>query len=47
MATITTTSLVDDIDGSTDDLVTCAFGLLVVEQEAERTNVARSDRFGE
>ena len=27
MATITSTTLVDDIDGSTDDVVTCAFGL--------------------
>lgn len=27
MATQTTTTLVDDIDGSTDDVVTCAFGL--------------------
>lgn len=27
MATQTTTALVDDIDGSTDDVLTCAFGL--------------------
>ncbi len=27
MATQTVTTLVDDIDGSTDDVVTCAFGL--------------------
>jgi uncharacterized protein YfcZ (UPF0381/DUF406 family) len=27
MATHTVTTLVDDIDGSTDDVVTCAFGL--------------------
>ncbi len=27
MATITKTTLVDDIDGSTDNVVTCAFGL--------------------
>src|SRR5690242_9258661 len=27
MATQTVTKLVDDIDGSTDDVVTCAFGL--------------------
>ena len=27
MATQTVTTMVDDIDGSTDDVVTCAFGL--------------------